>query len=80
MSSESDVTLELYRSEWATPLIIVPKNNGNIRVFGDLKVTINQCVETKLYPLPNVEDIFARLARGKIFTKLDITNIPATAS
>ena len=60
-------------SEWATPLVIVPKSNGKIRVCGDFKVTINQCVETKLYPLPNVEDIFARLAGGKIFTKLDLS-------
>ena len=53
--------------------VIVPKSNGKIRVCGDFKVTINQCVETKLYPLPNVEDIFARLAGGKIFTKLDLS-------
>jgi len=59
-------------SEWATPLVIVPKSNGKIRVCGDFKVTINQCVETKLYPLPMVEDIFARLAGGKVFTKLDL--------
>ena len=60
-------------SEWATPLVIVPKSNGKVRVCGDFKVTINQCVETKLYPLPMVEDIFARLAGGKVFTKLDLS-------
>ena len=38
-------------SEWATPLVIVPKSNGKIRVCEDLKVAINQCVETKLYSL-----------------------------
>ena len=42
------------RSEWATPLVIVPKSNGKLRVCGDFKVTINQCVETKTYPLPTV--------------------------
>ena len=61
------------KSDWATPLVIVPKNNGKIRVCGDFKVTINQCVETKLYPLPTVEDIFARLAGGRVFTKLDLS-------
>ena len=59
-------------SNWATPLVIVPKNNGRIRVCGDFKVIINQCVETKLYPLPTTEDIFARLAGGRVFTKLDL--------
>ena len=60
-------------SGWATPLVIVPKSNGKIRVSGDFKATINQCMETKLYPLPMVEDIFARLAGGKVFTKLDLS-------
>ena len=61
------------QSEWATPLVIVPKSNGKIRVCGDFKVTINQCVETKSYPLPTTEDIFAHLAGGRVFTKLDLS-------
>ena len=60
-------------SEWATPLVIVPKSNGRLRVCGDFKVTINKCVETKTYPLPTAEDIFARLAGGRVFTKLDLS-------
>jgi len=44
-----------------------------IRTCGDFKVTINQCVETKLYLLPVIEDIFTRLVGGKIFTKLDLS-------
>ena len=61
------------QSEWATPLVIVPKSNGKIRVCGDFKVTINQCVETKSYPLPTTEDIFAHLAGGRVFSKLDLS-------
>ena len=60
-------------SEWATPLVIVPKGNGKIRVCWDFKVTINQCVETKCYPLTMVDDIFVQLAGGKVFTKLDLS-------
>ena len=40
---------------------------------GDFKVTINQCVETKSYPLPATEDIFAPLAGGRVFSKLDLS-------
>ena len=66
--------IELTNSnEWATPLVIVPKSNGKIRVCGDFKVIINQSVETKCYPLPMVEDIFAQLVGGKVFTKLDLS-------
>ena len=53
--------------------MIVPKSNGKIRVCGDFKVTINQCVETKSYPLLTTEDIFAHLAGGRVFTKLDLS-------
>ena len=60
-------------SKWATPLVVVPKANGKIRVCGDYKVTINKYVETKTYPLPTIEDILARLAGGCYFTKLDLS-------
>ena len=59
-------------SQWATPLVVVPKANGKIQVSGDYKVTVNRCLETKTYQLPTVEDIFAKLA-GQHFTKLNLT-------
>ena len=31
------------------------------------------CVKTKTYPLPIAEDIFAHLAGGRVFTKLDLS-------
>ena len=60
------------KKERATPLVIVPKSNGNMRICGDFKVTINQYAETKVYPLPTTEDIFANLAGGHVFTSLDL--------
>ena len=60
-------------SEWATPLVVVPKVNGRLRVCGDYKVTINQCVEKKVYPLPTTEDLFAQIAGGQFFSKLDMS-------
>ena len=63
------------RSEWATPLVIVSKRNDKLRVCGDFKVTINQCVKIKIYSLPTTEDIFERLAGGNIFTRLDLSQV-----
>ena len=60
-------------SDWATPLVVVPKTNGRLRVCGDYKVTINQCVEKKIYPLPTTEDLFAQIAGGLFFSKLDMS-------
>ena len=59
-------------SQWATPLVVVPKDSSKIRVCGDYKVTVNRCLEAKIYPLPTIEDILAKLAGGQYFTKLDL--------
>ena len=61
-------------SDWAAPIIPVVKQDGSIRVCGDYKVTINTASKTDLYPLPRIEDLFASLAGGKSFTKLDLAH------
>ena len=58
-------------SPWAAPIVPVPKGDGHIRLCGDYKVTINSMLE---YPLPKPDDIFATLAGGKYFSKIDLTH------
>ena len=60
-------------SDWAAPIVTVPKKEGQIRVCGDYKVTINQALTVDQYPLPKPEDLFATLANGEQFTKLDLS-------
>ena len=59
-------------SDWATPIVAVPKKDGKLRLCGDYKVTINPALHVDQYPLPKPEDLFATLAGGKRFTKLDL--------
>ena len=59
-------------SEWATPIVPVVKRNGSVRVCGDFKVSVNPVLRVEQYPLPRIEDIFANLAGGKHFSKLDL--------
>ena len=49
--------------DWETPIIPVIKQNGNVRICGDYRVTVNQAIKVDSYPLPRVEDLFAALAR-----------------
>ena len=44
-----------------------------MRICGDFKQTVNPVSKLDCYPIPKVEDLFARLAGGKSFTKLDLS-------
>jgi hypothetical protein len=51
----------------------VPKPDGTIRICGDHKVTVNPALRIDQYPMSTAEDLFATLAGGKTFTKLDLS-------
>ena len=61
-------------SEWAAPIVIVPKRDGRIRLCGDYKVTVNPVSDIDQYPLPKPDDIFATLSGGGKFTTLDVSH------
>ena len=61
-------------SPWAAPIVPVPKRDGRIRLCGDYKVTINPMLEIDKYPLPKPDDIFATLAGGRYFSKINLTH------
>ena len=60
-------------SEWAAPIVPVIKNNGDVRMCGDFKVTVNQCLDIEQYPLPKIDDLYANLQGGERFTILDLS-------
>ena len=61
-------------SEWASPVVAVPKPGGHLRLCGDYKVTLNSALKVDQYPLPKPEDLFASLAGGQKFTKIDLAH------
>ncbi|XP_037805897.1 uncharacterized protein K02A2.6-like [Lucilia sericata] len=70
---EKGVLVHVDNSEWGTPLVPIIKPNGQIRICGDYKSTINKYLEDVKYPLPLIDELFASL-RGELFTKLDLSN------
>ena len=60
-------------SDWAAPIVPVPKRDGKIRICGDYTVTVNQALAVDQHPLPKPDDLFAALAGGQKFTKLDLS-------
>ena len=59
-------------SDWATPVVPVVKPNGTVRICGDYKNTINPQLQVEEYPLPRIDDIFAKLGGGQSFTKIGL--------
>ena len=70
---EAGIISPVKHSEWATPIVPVLKPNGSIRLCGDFKATVNPRLNIEQYPLPKIDDIFANLAGGQYFSKLDLT-------
>lgn len=58
-------------SEWATPLVPVVKPKG-IRLCGDYSCTVNPQSRVAQHPFPGFDEVFASLAKGKRFSKLDV--------
>lgn len=61
-------------SRWAAPIVPIVKSTGDIRICGDYKSTVNQVATPDKYPLPRVDELFASLSGGKLFTKLDLSH------
>ena len=52
-------------SDWAAPIVPVPKGNGGICcICREYKVTVNLELKIDQHPVPTAEDLFATLAGG----------------
>ena len=57
-------------SDWASPIVIVPRSSGKVRICVDYKVSLNSQIENHVYVLPTIEEIFSQLKRDKC-SKID---------
>lgn len=59
-------------SDWASPLVVRVKSNGELQFCIDGKVTINKFLETEHYPLPRMDDIFASMSNCNVYCVIDL--------
>ncbi|XP_014204270.1 uncharacterized protein K02A2.6-like [Copidosoma floridanum] len=68
------VVFPVERSEWATPIVSLLKEDGKVRICGDYKVTLNSHLKIDRYPIPRVRDLLATLDSHNVQSKLDLKN------
>ena len=61
---DAGVISKVEQSDWASPIVVVPKPDGNIRLCGDYKVSVNKVLTETHHTLPIVEDLFATVTLG----------------
>ena len=62
-------------SDWASPIVPVLKaDKSSVRVCGDFKQTVNPVSKLYRYPIPRIKDLFAKVAGGKSFSKIDLSH------
>ncbi|PIK48902.1 hypothetical protein BSL78_14237 [Apostichopus japonicus] len=73
LQSEGIIT-PIQFADWAAPIVpILKADQSSIRICGDYKVSVNKASKLDQYPIPKIEDLFATLAGGKTFSKLDMS-------
>lgn len=64
--------IEPSKSEWASPVILVPKKDGTKRLCVDYRC-LNSVTEADPYPIPRVDELIDRLGKAQFITTLDLT-------
>lgn len=69
---EQKILTPVKTSDWTTPVVVVPKLGGKIRICGDYSVSVNPNLRTEHYPLPRIDEVFATFSGCEVFTILDL--------
>ena len=58
-------------SRWISPLVVVPKGDGDIRVCMDMR-RANEAIIRERHPIPMVEELLQNLNGSAVFSKIDL--------
>ena len=64
--------IETSCSPWASPIVMVPKPDGTMRLCTDYR-KVNTLTVPDPFPLPRIEDLVDRVGRAKFLSKIDMT-------
>ncbi len=77
VQSELEAMLEMgvieeSRSDWASPIVLVPKTDGSVRFCMDYR-KVNAVSKFDAYPMPRVDELLDRLDTARFYSTLDLT-------
>ena len=58
------------KDDWATPVVVIRKGDGTVRLCGDYKVTTNLYLDMRGYRMPNHQDLLTTSAGGRRFSRM----------
>ena len=61
-------------SDWDTPIVPIVKSDSSVRICGDYKLTVNKASRMDSFPIPKVDELFAKLAGGQKYSELDLSH------
>ncbi len=64
--------IEESHSDWASPIVLVPKTDGSVRFCVDYR-KVNAVSKFDAYPMPRVEELLDRLGTVRFYSTLDLT-------
>ena len=58
-------------TEWVSPLVVVLKSDGDIRICVDMR-RANEAIVRERHPIPTIEEVLYDLNGSTVFSKLDL--------
>ena len=64
--------IEQSTSEWSSPIVLVKKKDGTMRVCVDYR-RLNAVTQVEAYPMPRIDEIIDQLGKARYISTLDLT-------
>ena len=56
---DSGKLVKVFSSDYASPIVVALKKNGDVRICGDFPVSVNKQLDPVRSPLPTIDEVIA---------------------